>query len=398
MLKEYLEDITGTFKSGDATEASYYPALKRLLENYLTSEHQKPAITVEARKTKIGKPDFTIRNNKELIGHVEAKDLMLKDLSEVYDTEQIERYRNKLPNFILTNFLDFQLFRNGEIVQKVRIGQPDIIKKLKTPPPPCNQEEFLKLLNAFFSYNIPELKSAKSLAEELAQKAQLFPPYTIEELTDHETTEIDRIYDAFKKYLIPDLSIEDFADIYAQTITYGLFTARLKYQGKDFSRFIASEYIPQNIHIFRDTFSLISSYALPESITWIVDDIATILAHCDIENIRRDLHREKAGGDPIMHFYETFLTEYDPKKRKARGVYYTPLPVVSYITRSINIILKEKFNKKNGLADKSVTVLDPASGTLTFLANAILLAKEEVDKGKMAGAWQQIVKNHIFRD
>jgi len=110
------------------------------------------------------------------------------------------------------------------------------------------------------------------------------------------------------------------------------------------------------------------------------------------------LHRLKAGGDPVMHFYETFLAEYDPQKREARGVYYTPLPVVSYITRSVNILLKEKFNKKEGFADKSVTLLDPAAGTLTFLANAILLVKEEISKGKIAGAWQQILKNHVLKN
>lgn len=398
MLKEYLEDITKTFKVGDATEESYYPALKKLLENYLKFEHKKSSVTVEARKTKIGKPDFTIRDDKELIGHVEAKGLTLKNLSEVHDTEQIKRYINKLPNFILTNFLDFQLFREGRIIKEVSIAHPDIIRKVKTAPPPINQDDFFKLLQTFFSYNIPELKSAKTLAQELAQKAQLLTPYIIEELNNNETTEVDRIYEAFKKYLIPDLSKEDFADIYAQTITYGLFTARLQYKDRGFTRFVAAEYIPKNLHVFHDTFTLISSSALPESITWIVDDIATILAHCDIEKIRQDLHRLKAGGDPIMHFYETFLAEYDPKKRESRGVYYTPLPVVSYITRSINILLKEKFDKKDGVADKSVTLLDPAAGTLTFLANAILLVKEEVSKGKMAGAWQQTLKNHALKN
>jgi len=398
MLKEYLEDIAKTFKSGDATEASYYPALKRLLENYLTSEHKKPSVTIEARKTKVGKPDFTVRDDKELIGHIEAKDITLKNLSDVHDTEQIKRYRNKLPNFILTNFLDFQLFRNGKVVQEISVAHPDILKKIKTAPPPIHQEDFFRLLDTFLSYTIPELKSAKALAAELAQKAQLLTPYILEELSNTETTEIDRIYDAFKKYLIPDLLKEDFADIYAQTIAYGLFTARLQYKDKDFTRFVASEYIPKNLHVFHDTFALISSAALPESLTWIVDDIATTLAHCDIEKIRQDLHRLKAGGDPIMHFYETFLAEYDPKKREARGVYYTPLPVVSYITRSINILLKEKFSKKDGFADKSVTLLDPAAGTLTFLANAILLVRDEISKGKMAGAWQQILKNHALKN
>ena len=397
MLKEYLENIAKTFKIGDATEESYYFALRQLLEDYLESKNKQPSITVVARKTKIGKPDFTVRNGKELIGNIEAKDITCKDLSELHDSPQIKRYLT-LPNFIFTNFLDFQLFRDGKLVQEVRIGQPAIINKLKTAPPPQNEDKFIQLLDTFLSYNIPEVKSEKLLAKELAQRAKLLTFPIVEELNNQETTEIDRIYDSFKKYLIADLSKEDFADIYAQTITYGLFTARLQYRDKGFNRHIAADLIPKKLHVFHDTFSLISGAALPESLEWIVDDIAGVLAHCDIEKIRKDLHREKAGGDPIMHFYETFLAEYDPKKREACGVYYTPLPVVSYITRSVNILLKEKFAKKNGFADKSVTLLDPAAGTLTFLANAILLVKEEIDKGNMAGGWQQVVKGHILKN
>ncbi len=198
--------------------------------------------------------------------------------------------------------------------------------------------------------------------------------------------------------MISDLTKEDFADIYAQTITYGLFTARLRYQGKDFNRFLAQQLIPKNIQILYDTFNLISHEKLTESLAWIIDDMATVLAHADIEKIKKELHREKGGDDPLMHFYETFLAEYDPKKRKARGVYYTPLPVVSYITRSVNILLKEKFGKKMGFASEGVTLLDPASGTLTFPANSIIIAKEEIDKSPNAGSWLQIAKNHILKD
>ena len=398
ILKNYLEDIAKTFKVGDATEISYYPALKKLFENYLEFKHQKPSITVVPKKTKAGIPDFTIRKHRELVGNIEAKEIATKNLDDVHDSEQIERYRKQLPNFILTNFLDFQLFREGNVVKEVRIAQPVVLKRLRTAPPPQNEKNFFELLDLFFDYSIPELKSAKTLAQELAHRAQHLQPYIIEELTNQETDEIDRIYAAFKKYLIPDLSVQDFADIYAQTITYGLFTARLYYAKGDFSRFVAADYIPKNMHIFHDTFSLISGNALPQSIDWIVDDIAAVLKYCDIDKIRENLHCEKAGGDPIMHFYETFLAEYDPKKRKSRGVYYTPLPVVFYITRSVNILLKEKFSKKDGFADKSVMLLDPASGTLTFLAQAISLAKEEVDKGAMSGAWKQIVKNHILKN
>ena len=404
MLNQYFKNIYKTYKIGDATEASYYSDLKILLDSFLKSKKVDPNITIQPRKTEAGIPDFTIRKGKELIGYIEAKDLSIENLQVVEHTGQIKRYKEKLPNFILTNYFDFWLWRRNSIdggkgrwVKKIRIGHP-VTLKINTPPPPQKEKEFVELLEAFFQYYLPERKTAKSLAIELASRAQLLPSYIIDELNNDEATEIDRIYDAFRQYLIFDLKKEDFADIYAQTITYGLFTARLRYDGKDFNRFLAQELIPKNIQILHDTFNLVSHERLTESLAWIIDDMATVLAHADIKKIRKELHREKGIDDPLIHFYETFLAEYDSKKRKARGVYYTPSPVVSFITRSINILLKEKFGKIQGFANDGVTLLDPASGTLTFLANAITIAKEEVDKSNNAGSWLQIVKNHILKD
>lgn len=398
MFQQYLQKIHKTNSAGDASERSFYPDLKRLIEDFLESKKFKANITIESRIKAEGIPDFTVRKNKQLIGYIEAKDINTEELQAVSESEQLERYKTK-PNLILTNFCEFWLWRDGKWVKKVRIAMPRVLNSLKMAPPLQNEKQLAELLDIFISYNIPETKTAKALAKELAQRAKLLPSYLVYLLNDDKEEEIDRIYNAFREFLIPDLSKEDFADIYAQTITYGLFTARLRHSGEEkFTRFLAQRLIPKNIQILHDTFSLISSQALPEHITWIVDDIATILAFADMEKIKKELHREKGGDDPLMHFYETFLKEYDPKKRKARGVYYTPLPVVSYITRSINILLKEKFSKKFGFASEGVTLLDPASGTLTFPASAIAITKEEIDKSPNAGSWPQIVKNHILKN
>jgi len=398
MFQKYLQKIHKTNSAGDASERSFYPDLKKMVEDFLESKGFKADITIESRIKAEGIPDFTVRKNKQLIGYIEAKDINTEDLQTVSESEQLERYKTK-PNLILTNFCEFWLWRDGQWIKKVRIAMPRILNTLKTAPPLQNEKELAELFDIFISYNIPETKTAKSLAKELARRAKLLPSYIAYLLNDDKEEEIDRVYNAFRKFLISDLSKEDFADIYAQTITYGLFTARLRYNEKEkFTRFLAQQLIPKNIQILRDTFSFISSQALPEHITWIVDDIATILAFADMEKIKKELHREKGGDDLLMHFYETFLAEYDPKKRKARGVYYTPLPVVSYITRSINILLKEKFGKKLGFASEGVTLLDPASGTLTFPANAIEITKKEIDKSPNAGSWPQIVKNHILKN
>ena len=405
MLNQYFQDIHKTHKAGDATEPSYYSDLKKLLDSFLKSKGFDSNITIQSKKTKAGIPDLTIRKGKQLIGYVEAKDLENEELGVIEDSEQIERYKQKLPNFIFTNYFDFWLWRRdavdeskGKWIKKVKIGQPRLLK-LNNVPPYQNEKDFFELLEAFFSFYIPERKTAKSLAKELASRAALIPSQISYLLNDEKAEEIDRIYEAFKEYLIANLSKNDFADIYAQTIVYGLFSARLKQKNRDeFDRFIAERLIPKNIKILHDTFSLISSNALPEAAAVYVDDIATVLAYADIEKIREELHFKKGGDDPLMHFYETFLKEYDPKKRKARGVYYTPFPVVSFITRSINNLLKEKFGKKYGFASDGVTILDPASGTLTFPSNAISIAHDEIKKSPKAGAWTQIVKDHILKN
>ena len=393
LLKIYFKELYKIHNTGKATEPSFYPALKKLLESCF----EGGLANVEEKKYGANKPDFVIRKGKELIGYIEAKDFQKFENLDYFDgsnDEQIKRYKDDFPNFILTNFFDFWLYRNGERIAKVKIGFP---RELKMGGSPKDEDKFFEFLELFLKYSIPEKRTAKSLAIELAKRAKWIPGNIIEELNNSIETEIHRIYKAFREYLISDLSKEDFADIYAQTITYGLFTARLRYEKKDFNRFLAQRLIPKNIQIIHDTFNLISSMALPESLAWIVDDIATVLAYSDIKEIKEELHK-KTGDDPLMHFYETFLAEYAPERRKARGVYYTPLPVVSYITRSINILLKEKFNKKQGFANNDVTLLDPASGTLTFPANAIRITKEEVDKSSNAGSWLQVVNDHILKN
>lgn len=406
MLGDYIKGIFNTSRLGDATEASYYPDLKKLLETYLITKGRIPNITVIPKKTSVGIPDFTIRRGHELIGYIEAKDPKYEDLDSLpaRDTEQLERYKDKLPNLILTNFFDFWLWRKDEKrwVKKVRIGMPRVFSSLKMAPPPQKEDDFFDLLSAFFNFYIPERKSAQSLAEDLADRAQLLPSYIIDLLTDNKDEEIDRIYKSFTEFLIPDLTKEDFADIYAQTITYGLFTARLLTKnGRGFNRFEAQSLLPKNLPLLYHTFSLISSSALPESIEWLVTEITTVLANTDIDQITKELSIRKGEEDPFVHFYEDFLSVYDPRKREKRGVYYTPFPVVSYITRSINEILKESkyFGFKEGFADKNVTCLDFASGTLTFPVNSIKLAFAEYSKWNPdLGGVTGFIKNHILKD
>ncbi|MCX5802148.1 MAG: N-6 DNA methylase, partial [Proteobacteria bacterium] len=221
-----------------------------------------------------------------------------------------------------------------------------------------------------------------------------------EQLVEEEKSKSGYIlgfYEAFKQYLINDLSKKDFADLYSQTITYGLFAARTRSENT-FNRKLAYDKIPQTIGILREIFSFISLGDVPQQMEWTIDDISEVLAVADVNAILHKYFHEGKGKDPIVHFYETFLAEYDPKTREKRGVYYTPEPVVSYIVRSLHHILKEHFNCPDGFASDKVTVLDPAAGTLTFLAEASKLAVEEFTSRYGTGKKEGFIKEHILKN
>ncbi|MCK4244049.1 MAG: N-6 DNA methylase, partial [Candidatus Omnitrophica bacterium] len=403
MLKSYLKRISEVAKRGDAREESYYSSLEELLKIFADSINKKYIdITTLPRPTEAGNPDFRIWDGKQkIVGYIEAKKPTEKNLDYIEESEQLKRYLKTFPNLILTNFFEFRLFRNGELIAKVSVARPFILHQLKAIPPVENEKDFFDLLERFFSFSLPETYTAKSLAIELAKRTRFLKEQVItEELKEEEKKGkgfILGFYEAFQKYLIKGLTKDDFADLYSQTITYGLFAARTRSKDR-FNRTLACNYIPETIGILRELFQFISLGKLPQQMEWIIDDISEVLATADVKQILHKFYHQGKGRDPIIHFYETFLTEYDPAEREKRGVYYTPLPVVSYIVRSLNIILKEQFQKDAGFASEGVTVLDPASGTLTFLAEATKLAVEEFTAKYGEGGKRDFIKDHILKN
>jgi hypothetical protein len=401
MLKYYLSEIAQTTIQGDAREESYYPHLSNLVKAFSDSiGKNKTHITILPKKTEAGNPDFRIWDGQQnIVGYIEAK-VPGADLNKIESSEQLKRYRDTFPNVILTDFYEFRLYRDGKFVEKTFIGRPFIAKKLKTHPPVENENEFKSLLDKFFSFSLPKVFSAETLAIELAKRTRFLKEEVIhQELEDEEnnSNQVLGFYDAFQKYLIAGLTKEDFADLYAQTIAYGLFAARTRTDGT-FSRRLAYNFIPPTIGILKDVFQFISLGSLPQQMEVIIDDIAAVLNAADISNILQDYYKKGKGQDPIIHFYETFLNKYDPKTREQRGVYYTPEPVVNYITRSINEILKSEFNKEDGFANTDVTVLDPAGGTLTFLAQTAKFAIEAFTEKYGEGHRTNFIKEHILKN
>ena len=380
MLQDYLIGLQATVNQGDAREESYYHHLASLIRRFAEANNlMKTDIIILPKNTDAGNPDFRIWDGKNHItGYIEAKDPSVKNLDRIEETQQLKRYRDTFPNVILTNFYEFRLYRNGEMIKKTTVGRAAIALKLKTAPPVEHFAEFEDLLNTFFSFSLPKVTNARALASGLAKRTRFLRDEVVSiEIADEEKKgkkDILGFYKAFKKYLINPLTQKTVADLYSQTIAYGLFAARTR-SLNGFNRKLAFDYIPQTIGILKDIFRFISLGDPPKSLQVIIDDIAEILNVTDVNSILQVYFSEGKGDDPIIHFYETFLSVYDPSIRDMRGVYYTPEPVVKHIVRAVHRILKTHFDIAVGLADDKVTLLDPAGGTLTFPAEAVKTAQ-----------------------
>lgn len=399
-IHSYLTQITQTTARGDAREESYYPTLAAFFEQ--TGQRlgkPKTQITTLPKQTEAGNPDFRIWDGSEnIVGYIEAKKPG-ENLDVVERSNQLKRYRSVFPNLILTDFYEFRLYRNGELLDKTFVARAALAKK-GIPPPVENEEAFESLLQKFFSFSLPRLSTAGQLARELALRTRFLRDEVIAiELEQQQKGkgELYGFYDTFKRFLIANLKEKDFADLFSQTITYGLFAARTRSEN-GFNRKLAYDLIPKTIGILRNIFKFVSQGDLPRHMEVMVDDIAEVLNAADVKNILHQYYKAGKGEDPIVHFYETFLSEYDPATREKRGVYYTPEPVVRYIVRSIHSLLQSHFDCPDGLADKGVTVLDPAGGTLTFPAEAIKLAVQHYSDLYGEGAVDKLISNHILKN
>ncbi len=404
LFSTYLNALHRINRQGDAREESFYPALADMLKAVADATGRTHVhVTTLPRPTEGGNPDFRLWNGKDrIIGYLEAKKPTEERLDDIEDSEQLKRYRSTFPNLILTNFLEFRLYRNGQRVQTVAAARPLVLNTLGASPPIEKPDELRTLLDRFLGFSLPPTFTAESLAVELAKRTRLLrdviaeAPLADEHLQHARTGDmLSGFFEAFRDFLIGSLTQEAFADLFAQTITYGLFAARTR-AGNGFNRRAAFDHIPHTIGVLRDLFRFISLGDLPDQLAWCVDDIAEVLAVADAPGLLDRYYREGRGDDPIVHFYETFLAEYDPEERERRGVYYTPEPVVGYIVRSLHGTLKTDFDKGDGLASDDVTLLDPAAGTMTFVARAAGQAVDEFVKKYGEGGREDFIRQHIL--
>ncbi|HOJ03261.1 MAG TPA: N-6 DNA methylase [Bacteroidota bacterium] len=400
-FKSYFNELQAVARQGDAREESFYPALAEMLKAVADSTGRKEVrVTTLPKGTDAGNPDFRLWNGVDrIIGYVEAKKPSESNLASVEETEQLRRYRATFPNLILTNFFEFRLYRNGVLVQMVYTARPNNHTRGRNNPVHGNAEELQALLDRFLDFSLPKVFTAESLAVELAKRTRFLREVVGQQIIQEQEKPgvLAGFFEAFQTYLIGTLTPMNFADLFAQTITYGLFAARTR-AGESFNRRAAFDYIPHTIGVLRDLFRFISLSDLPEQMAWCVDDIAEVLGVADAPGILDRYYHEGKGSDPIVHFYETFLAQYDPAERERRGVYYTPEPVVGYIVRSIHNILKTEFSKRDGLASDSVTLLDPAAGTMTFIARAAEQAVSEFKAKYGDGGSADFIRDHILKN
>lgn len=425
-VKGYLAKICKLYESGKTTEHSFRPALFELFQSI------DPALTVinePKHITDVGAPDFVFNRGDVAIGWCEAKDIdkgIREFAANDYSTAQKDRYRKGLPNLIYTNGREFEFIRDGEVVDFLTIA--DLIPTILARP-----ENFPLLENRLrdFVHVTPlSITSSKRLAEIMAGKAAIIKDIMGRALTVDFTalekgakpTDLIGQYEAFRTNLIHDIKVEDFADIYAETIAYGLFAARLHDDTLDtFSRAEALELLPKSNPFLRELFIYIAGPNLDERLRRVIDELCNVFCATNMDKVLANFGKIMAKSDPFLHFYENFLAEYNPAKRKARGVWYTPEPVVNFIVRAVDEVLKTEFGLADGLADTSkitidwdtgqhtnkgkplttkrqvhrVQILDPATGTGTFLAEVVKQVAARV-KDIAPGQWSSYVERDLI--
>lgn len=389
-FQDYVQEVSRKFKTGKSTEHTFRGALGELVE--AIGHGQGVNAINEPKRVKCGAPDFIVSKKRVPVGYIETKDLG-ESLDKVEKSEQIQRYLKGLSNLVLTNYLEFRWYVNGQVRLNIKIGE---IKTGKLSFDLSAIPEVVNLLSSFFDADVPVIKSSYELAERLAGTTKSIC-ILIKDVYDNEPRNgwLHRWLKAFSEVLISDLDKDTFADMFAQTLAYGFFAARVhQTESSLFSRFSAAKVLPKTNPFLRQLFAEFAGVNMPDEISWAIDEIVELLKLADMNSIMKDFVEELGKNDPVVHFYETFLTAYDPKLREKRGVYYTPDPVVEYVTNSVDEILIQQFGRKKGLADDKTLILDPAVGTASFLHKVVDKIHSKFKKN--AGEWDNYISDVLL--
>lgn len=404
-IDEYIKKLNHLYQAGKGgtTEHSFRADFRDLIEKCtgLTAVNEKQHIDC-------GAPDYTLQKNDGIpVAYIETKNLEDGDLDgRRKNKKQFDRYKAALDTIVFTDYLDFHLYKEELPIQKVELAYIDRGKII------LNEEavgKFESLMEKLRFAAPQKITQPKKLAKLMAAKAKLISDEILDNLKNDKENKgaLHMQLDSFRKTINQSLKENEFADLYAQTIAYGLFAARIHDNiPGPFNRIKAAQLIPLTNPFLRGIFIQLAGIDIEESIRWIVDDLVTIFAAVDVDKLRKNITKEMQKRDPMIHFYEEFLEHYNPEAKKKYGVYYTPPAVVDFIVRAVDDILKSEFGLEKGLADTSkvevpikkfnknddayyieneprhrVQILDPATGTGTFLAEVVSRIKEQQERG-----------------
>ena len=396
IVKQYVEELVRVHQEG--TELSHRAALSNLVNQINKDYSLISEPKSETQKLKIDMRGFTKRVK---VGYVETKDIGI-NLDNVMESEQLDRYMRSVQNLVLTDYLEFRLIRDGNVVMNVRLAEkiPSSARSVKIDS--REAKKLTELMDSFFQYKIPQITKAMELARYLADKARLLKLLSTDEvqaaLKEKPSNPSVRDFVMLIKPLLSDAAPSEYVDAYSQTITFGILLAKSMTREKVLTKDNAANSVPQSVRIIRRILLNILDPELPKDISWIIDDIFDIVNASDLDKILSDI-KEKTGArqEAFLLFYEYFLGNYDPEKRKSHGVYYTPRPVVSFIVNNVNRLLMNEFNKELGLGNDDVTIMDPSTGTGTFLAMSYLIALLTVRGRGYKGEIEDKIKNHLLK-
>ena len=393
LCNTYLRELQETRNNTAATdELSLHGCLKTFLEQSAACFGQTTVtLTHEPRQLEVGRPDFIAMDSLLPIGYIEAEKFGTDlDALTGHAREQNARFIENLDNFVLTNFVDFRLYTEGELrtsaslsIENGRARLQEEVHALET------------LLNRFFGADALNITTPEVLAMHLARRTRELQIQIATAVADEENT-LFRMFETFQEHLLATLTPADFADMYAQTLAYGMFAARYTLpNATNFSRSTAATALPRSNPFLRRLFYQVASPELDTSIGWILDEIATLLRSVSTDMLRTAFDARTHAEDPVIHFYETFLAAYDARRRVDRGVYYTPQPIIAYIVRSVDALLKKELNKRDGLADTDTLILDPATGTGGFLMEVLNHIRQHVIETDGSAAWAPYVNTSL---
>ncbi|GAA6872209.1 DNA methyltransferase [Helicobacter pylori] len=376
MLKEYLESIKDL--TTEENELTHRPSLYNLLNHLKDHFNKEFKIEHEPRKEQGSQPDFRVSFQGLNIGYIENKRAGA-NLSQLLKSDQVRKYLELNPNLMLTDYLNFMWVGKDEnnaplIKKEISVASPDELSK-PLKPKPQTERDLIELFKSFFSHEAAPIANAKDFATHLSPRTRYLKDALIKY---QEKTQVSSIFNNFKEYLYEELSFEDFSDALAQTLTYSLFLAKLNHPFEKINLDNVRSSIPKNFAVIREMADFLKKLDEIQEIQWLLNEILSSINHVDMDSILKDLNDDK---DPYLHFYETFLSAYDPKLRESKGVYYTPDSVVKFIINALDSLLKTHFKDaplglKSALDNENIKLLDFATGTGTFLLEAFRKALE----------------------